>query len=203
VKLGTESRKETIAAAVLGAVALLMLVRTFTSSTPPAAQAASEPTPTAATQQAQRRSPRAPAARRAAPGQGTAVLAPSADPRLKLDLLKSSEQTEYAGNGRNIFRAEAEPPPIPQPVQRVTKEEPTGPPPPPPPPPITLRFFGYANKPGEPKRVFLADGDEVFVAGEGDLVNRRYKVLRIGNNTVDIQDILNNNTQTLALQQPG
>jgi len=201
VKLGAENRNKTLLAAALGLLALLMLVRTLTSSTPSAAQASSDTTPTAA-QQAQRRQPRSRAARRVAPGKGNAVLAPSADPRLKLDLLKSSEQTEYAGNGRNIFRAEAEPGPIPKPVERVTTEEPQGPPPPPPPPPITLRFFGYASKPGEPKRVFLADGEDVFVAGEGDLVNRRYKVLRIGNNTVEIQDVLNNNTQTLALQ-PG
>ncbi len=31
------------------------------------------------------------------------------DPRLRLDLLKNAEGVEYKGNGRNIFRAGAEP----------------------------------------------------------------------------------------------
>jgi len=80
------------------------------------------------------------------------------------------------------------------------------PPPPPPPPvqqiaPITLRFFGFANRAGEPKRVFLADGDNVFVASEGEVVERRYKVLRIGVNSVDVQDLLNNVSTTIPLSQ--
>jgi len=41
----------------------------------------------------------------------------------------------------------------------------------------------------------------VFIGGEGDLVDRRYKILRIGTNTVDIQDLLGNNQYTLKLQQ--
>jgi len=55
-----------------------------------------------------------------------------------------------------------------------------------------LKFFGFANRSGERKRVFLSQDGDVFIAGEGETVNRRYKVLRIGVNSVDIQDVLNN-----------
>jgi hypothetical protein len=78
------------------------------------------------------------------------------------------------------------------------------PPPPPPPPPITLQFFGFASKPGEPKKVFLAQGDDVFIAQEGDIVNRRYKILHITPTSVEVEDVLYNNRQTLPLTRgPG
>src|SRR5436190_1680073 len=68
-------------------------------------------------------------------------------------------------------------------------------------PPITLKFFGFANKPGEPKRVFLSQGDDVFIAAEGDIVDRRYKVLRISPMAVEVEDVLNNNRQSIPLTQ--
>ena len=124
------------------------------------------------------------------------------DPTLRTDLLKNSEAAEYKGSGRNIFEAQATPPPIVQPTHTVVKTEvPVGPPPPPLPPPIPLKFFGFANKPGEAKSIFLANGDAVFIGREGDIVNRRYKILRIQSNQVEIEDVLNNNRQTIPLTQ--
>jgi hypothetical protein len=137
-------------------------------------------------------------------GRGAARTAPSGsavtlDPRLRLDLLKLSEGTEYKGAGRNIFRAEAE---IPKPVESAIKTAETPPPPPPgppPPPPINLKFVGFASGTGAPTKVFLTQGDDIFVAAEGEIVNRRYKVLRINPNSVEIEDVLGNNRQTIPL----
>ena len=78
---------------------------------------------------------------------------------------------------------------------------PTGPPPPPPPPPINLKFFGFASKPGEPKRIFLSQGEDVFIAGEGDIVDRRYRILHITPSSVEVEDVLNNNRQSIPLTQ--
>jgi len=64
-----------------------------------------------------------------------------------------------------------------------------------------LKFYGFASKPGEPKRVFLSQGEDVFIAGEGDIVDRRYKVLRITPTQVEIEDVLNNNRQNIPLTQ--
>jgi hypothetical protein len=72
---------------------------------------------------------------------------------------------------------------------------------PPPPPPINLKFFGFANKPGEPKKIFLSQGEDVFIAGEGDIVDRRYKILRITPVSVEVEDVLNNNRQSIPLTQ--
>lgn len=108
---------------------------------------------------------------------------------------------KYTGNGRNIFRAEEDiPKPVAPPVKQDAKND-NLPPPPPPPPPINLKFFGFASKPGEAKRIFLSKGEDVFIAGEGDIVDRRYKVLQIGPASVTIQDVLTNNTQQIPLTQ--
>ena len=68
-----------------------------------------------------------------------------------------------------------------------------------PPPPINLKFFGFASKPGEPKKIFLSQGEVVFIAAEGDIVDRRYRVLHISPGAVDIEDVLNNNKQSIPL----
>jgi hypothetical protein len=49
--------------------------------------------------------------------------------------------------------------------------------------------------------VFLSQGEDVFVASEGDIVDRRYRVLRISATSVEIEDILNNNRQSIPLTQ--
>jgi hypothetical protein len=64
-----------------------------------------------------------------------------------------------------------------------------------------LKFYGFATPTGGTKRIFLAQGEDVFIAKEGDIVNRRYKVVRISPNAVDILDVLSNNRQSIPLTQ--
>jgi hypothetical protein len=116
------------------------------------------------------------------------------DPTLRLGLLASVEGVQYKGSGRNIFRPMEEAP-LPTPVAPALK----GPPLAPAPPPINLKFFGFASKPGEPKKVFLSQGEDVFVAAEGEIVNRRYRVLRIGVNSVEVEDVLDGRRQVLPM----
>jgi len=173
----------------LMAIAAIFLVRMFVSGSSSPTVAASVPAA----------APGAPDAANRRAGGRSGATAPL-DPTLRIDLLKNSEGAEYKGSGRNIFEAQAEPPKA---IATVVKEHPfIGPPPPPPPPtlpPIPLKFFGFANKPGEPRSIFLANGDAVFIGREGDIVNRRYKILHIQSNQVEIEDVLNNNRQTIPL----
>lgn len=194
MKLGTENRTQVIALGVLGVLALLMLARAIWPSPPtPVAVPATSASGTGR-----------PVMRRTASGKLVAVMEPRLDPTLNFDLLRQSEEIKYAGNGRNIFVNSV---PIEKPIKSPVIEEPkitfVQPPPPPPPPPITLKFFGFASKPGEPKRVFLSQGEDVFIAGEGDIVNRRYRVLHISNSppAVDVEDVLNNHKQSLPMVQ--
>jgi hypothetical protein len=114
--------------------------------------------------------------------------------------LKVSEDTKYEGTGRNIFKVFVD---IPKPIVPVTAqpEVASGPPPPTPPPPIDLKFYGYATPAGGTKRIFLAQGEDVFIAREGDIVDRRYKVVRISGTAVEILDVLSNNRQSIPLNQ--
>lgn len=194
MRLGLESRGKVIAAAVMAVLAIVLFVRMILPGSPDApAPAPARPQPQAA---------RRPAAKGAA-----APATASLDPTLRLDLLQASENTKYEGSGRNIFRAYEPPPPVPKPGPQgdpCVLLHPGCPGYVPPPPPITLKFFGFASRPEEPKKVLLADGDSVFVAKEGDIVNRRYRILKISSNSVEVEDVLNNNRQVLFLSQgPG
>jgi hypothetical protein len=197
VKLGSENRSKLIAAVVLGILAIVLVARFIptvagSSPTPNLREAAAVPAPTPVRPAAGASKPKQ------APKKTNNQAQQSLDPLLRFDWLKASEDTKYSGSGRNIFRAEAE---IPKPIvrSRPVAVLPTGPPLPPPPPPINLKFFGFANKPGEPKKVFLSQGEDIFIAGEGDIVDRRYKVLRISPTSVEIEDVLNNNRQMIPL----
>jgi hypothetical protein len=132
------------------------------------------------------------------------VMEPRLDPTLDLKQLSQSEEIKYAGNGRNIFVAGSvaviEKPRAPGVTDHQSATL-TGPPATPPPPPILLKFFGFANRPGEAKKVFLSQNDDVFIAGEGDIVDRRYRVLHISPTSVEVEDVLNNNRQSLPLTQ--
>ena len=182
MKIGTENRTAVIAAIVLGVIAIVFLGQAFVWKSKPA----QGPATAKATKNAKK------------------LEINSLDPTLRLDLLKASEDVKYEGNGRNIFRAQAEPlpKPIASPLKNgIGKVIPTAPPKPPGPPPINLRFFGFESRPGEPQRIFLSQGEDVFVASEGDVVNRRYKVVKIMKNAVEIEDMLNNTRQTIPLTQ--
>jgi len=209
MKLGAENRKMALMAAGLFAVAILLILRTFVFG--PGASPNSSPKNVAAETQGPtaQPTPRRGGRHRASTPKNTKDAAQqqsvtTLDPRLQLALLKTTENVEYQGGDRNIFLAAPEPK-IPEPVVPVTTtakdNTPPTPPPPPPPPPINLKFFGFASRPGEPRSVFLSQGEDVFVAKEGDIVNRRYKIMKIMPNAVDVQDMLTNNRQNIPLTQ--
>jgi hypothetical protein len=127
----------------------------------------------------------------------------TSDPRLRLDILEASRKVKYEAGGRNIFSMEAE---IPQVVGPVRAREfgppaPLPPTPPPTPPPIPIKYYGFANKPGDTKKVFLQQTgvDEVYVVRQGDIVGRRYRLVQIAANSVTMEDVLTSNKQTIPL----
>jgi len=204
VKLGFENKKQTTWAIVLGVVALLVcayeLMPLISGSSSPdsSAQAAAPVLPRPTTLKPNTKA----SAKTAKRAEGESL-----DPTLRLDLLASSEKTQYEGAGRNIFISQREDVDIPKPVAPVVVDNPQpgySTPTPAPPPPIPLKFYGFASSPGEPKKIFLKNGDDVFVAGEGEIVDRRYKVIRISATSVEIQDMVySGQPQTIALTQGG
>jgi hypothetical protein len=192
VQLGFENKKQTIWAAALGVVALLALayevIPMFTGASTQASSAEIA-APVAAV--------RAPS--RSGTKNGKKPRVENLDPTLRLDLLAASEQTQYEGTGRNIFVSQVEDVVIPKPGAPVRTDGKNGDTAPNPiyvppsnqaPPPIPLKFYGFATSTGEAKKIFLKSGDDVFVAGEGEIVDRRYKVIRITPTSVSIQDMV-------------
>jgi hypothetical protein len=136
------------------------------------------------------------------------------DPTLRLDLLAKVQAVDLEGGRRNLFAA-GQPPPAPLPPepkiklkpgpQVATVEPPPGPPPPPPAPqapPITLKYYGYSSgRNDNRKHAFFLDGDDILVAAEGETVKKRYRVVRIGVNSVVMEDTQFKHEQTLPLQE--
>ena len=207
MKLGTENRKQMIVAGVLLGMLVLILAYEFipSSSTSSATAAPTSVNTTVAPVGAPARTS---SRHTKEPASGKKVRAPqSLDPTLQLQQLAVIEQIKYEGSGRNIFVSQAEveiPKPL-APGQTGPNSEAARtytPPPVAAPAPIPLKFFGFANQPGEPKKIFLSKGDDVFIAGEGEIVDRRYKVVRISATSVDIQDVVNSGPpQSIPLTQ--
>lgn len=207
MKLGAENKRNVILAAALGGVAVLLVVWQFMPTSSTSAATTSPATSTLAPLNLVSRPAAKHGAKAAAPKKEH--LPPSLDPTLHLQQLAAIEDVKYEGSGRNIFVSQADIE-IPVPNGNGTIDHPTlaaqapiyTPPSQPPAQPIPLKFFGFANQPGEKKRVFLSKGEDVFIAGEGEIVDRRYKVVRIAPTSVEIQDVVGSGpAQNIPLTQ--
>lgn len=138
------------------------------------------------------------------------------DPTLRLDLLARLERVRFDSTGRNLFEfgpVEAPRPKLPEPKIEVKTGPPIlGPEPPPPPPappvkpappPIPLKFYGLALPArGNDKRVFCLQGDEILIPAEGDLVQNRYRIVRITPASVLVEDTQFKHQQLIPIDQP-
>jgi hypothetical protein len=141
------------------------------------------------------------------------------DPILRLDLLAKVQAVELAGGSRNLFqystppvKVEALKGPEPKVLPRAglasvrAGDDPPNPAGPPPPMPINLKYYGFATaRNNGRKTAFFLDGDEISVAAEGDTVQKHYRVVRIGVNSVVMEDTESKRQQSLPLteEQPG
>ena len=109
---------------------------------------------------------------------------------------------------RDPFRFQPKPPPEPPPPPPMPKPppgagasavDPSQPPPPPPPPPITLKFIGVVTRESKTKIAVLSDGRFVFHGREGDIIEGRYRVVRIGEESVQMEYLDGRGRQTIRL----
>ena len=128
------------------------------------------------------------------------------DPSLRLDLLQKIRQERYAGQDRNIFSAEPLAPP------RVTKrvavvQTPQLPVAPPPPPPLTVpaTFYGIVTDvaTGRKEACFSTGADNApLILPEGGTLLNQFRVLKIGSNSVEVQEISTGRTTMMVLMSP-
>jgi hypothetical protein len=125
------------------------------------------------------------------------------EPSLRIDELDKLRKLEYTGSHRNIFVAEA-PPPKATPQQAAAAAHPFMGPVYQPPPPIVVpaEFFGYASQSHGGKRVaFFTAGDDVLVVAEGDKFLNNYRLVHIGNESADIEEISSGRHTSMPLVQ--
>jgi hypothetical protein len=138
----------------------------------------------------------------------------SIDPTLHLDELAKLKSVPVDAGTRSLFEIAAAPvavSAIKEPAKIAIVHPFVGPQQPPPvvappepkAPPIPLKFYGFVNKTkvGD-KRAFFLDGEDIVIAAEGEMIKKRYKIVRIGINSAVVEDtqFKSNNQQTLPLE---
>jgi hypothetical protein len=128
---------------------------------------------------------------------------PVADVRLEL---LQQHRPALEGAERNLFRFQPRPappapaearPPAPQPPAPAIVP-PSGPPPL---PPIPLRFIGLVDAPTQAGRVAIfSDGrNNVFYGKDGDIIEGRYKVLKVSPDAAELSYVDGRGRQTIRL----
>jgi hypothetical protein len=126
------------------------------------------------------------------------------NPALRVDLLEKMKSFQYEGPRRNIFSAT--PMPAPAPVQpSAVVPVMTGPTPLPGPAPVVVpaTFFGrVTDRKTGASRAFFSTGDDVFVLGLGEILMNRFRLVQIGENTVEMEELSSGRRTTLTMERP-
>ncbi len=127
------------------------------------------------------------------------------NPALKLELLNRLKKLQYAGSHRNIFSATAPPPVSPVPPVAFA------------PPPVTpsaasgaaslaipATFYGFVTdaRTGV-RRAFFMEGENVYIVAVGEVLLGRYRLVQIGNSSVELEEISTGRRATLTMEEPN
>jgi hypothetical protein len=93
-------------------------------------------------------------------------------------------------------RSAAGPPPGPRAPEFMPSPVPAGPPPP---PPIAIKFFGLAVVGGQRVAAFRDERGNIFHGKEGDIIEGRYRILRIGTDSAEVAYLDGRGRQTIRL----
>lgn len=143
------------------------------------------------------RQPARPAtAGRAAPGMKA--------PEVHLGALEAQRPQPVTGD-RDLFRFKSKAPPPPAAPVRVDRRPdltpgPLDPPPAPQLPPITFKFIGIVETGDRSAKIaVLSDGRSVLQGREGDIIEGRYRILRIGVESIEMAYLDGRGRQTIRL----
>lgn len=123
---------------------------------------------------------------------------------LRLELLEGRRR-EPQNPERNPFRFQARPAPPPRPAAAPAPVAPAPPPPravaPSGPPPIPLRFIGLVDAPTQAGRLaIMSDGrGNVFYGKEGDIIEGRFRVVRVSTESVELSYLDGGGRQMIRL----
>ena len=123
-------------------------------------------------------------------------------PVIDLEALKG-ERPQPVDSSRDPFRFKPTPPPLPPPPVRPPNQPdpslmPTGPIGPPPPPRITLKYIGVLESGKTGLIAIFSDGRGSPIYGkQGDVIEGRYQIVRIGVESVDLAYLDGRGRQTI------
>ena len=128
------------------------------------------------------------------------------EPQLRLDLLAKLRKETSIPAHRNIFNATPPPKELTLEEKReLDRKYPTVPlATPPPPVQVPGELFGYAVRPAPAGRrfAFFKNGDDVLVVAEGDSFYNNYRLIHIGNDSADVEEISSGRHARVAMVQP-
>ena len=130
------------------------------------------------------------------------------NPHIRMEQIERARNAEYKGSGRNPFSPAAAPVARTPQAQAEKKYENYGPqqqvivPRPPLTLPPNVKFYGYGSGPNGPsRRAFFHDGDEVQILSEGDVLLKRFRIIRIGNDHIEFEEISTGRIGTAPLEE--
>ena len=139
------------------------------------------------------------------------------DPTLRLDLLERLQTVKMAGGGRSLFEGGQAPavaavipkgpkvvprPVVPTAANHTPPAAPSGPQT----APIPLKFYGFsgpgllsASNLSAHKGFFLDNDNNILIGGEGDILKRRYRIVRLLPKSAEVEDTNTKSQQSLSL----
>lgn len=134
---------------------------------------------------------------------------PAVSPLPVIDFARIANPAPAPGLGtRDLFDFAAPPPePIPSPPPETPEEIAAreGPPlvtvpTPPPLPPLNIKYIGAVERRGVKVAMFMTERSEVLTGQVGDLVGNRFRIVKIGLESVDIQEIGSDQVRRIPLK---
>jgi hypothetical protein len=127
------------------------------------------------------------------------------NPALKLELLERLRKLQYEGSHRNIFSSVTAPavsaaPPASVAPPPLTPAAPSG--------PASLvipaTFYGFVTdlRTGI-RRAFFVEGENVYIVAVGEVLLGRFRLVQIGNSSVELEEISTGRRTTLTMEEPN
>jgi hypothetical protein len=128
------------------------------------------------------------------------------NPALKLELLERLKKLQYQGSHRNIFSSVAPPPesavapPVIAPPPVATSLGPSGPAP----LVVPATFYGFVTDAQTGmRRAFFIEGENVYIIAVGEMLLGRYRLIQIGNSSVELEETSTGRRATLTMEEPN
>ncbi len=129
------------------------------------------------------------------------------DPTLRVFSIQKLQEADYTGTNRNIFQYGAAPRQQQQVVPDVAKPDGDAPAPAdakqgPPALTVPFKFYGtVANTASGRLRAFFTNGEDIWIAEEGGMIDRRFRLVKIGNSTAEVEEVSSGRKTTLPLEE--